>query len=1768
MERLKQKRAAVRSQVTKLLAETDAYIESQEKNEKHLKVLLARISAIQAQLNEADAAIEPRIPDEEAEQNFARTLEYGDKIVTYIAMLKQEINDARENRPPRTETTPSQQNEKAGAPPCKVKLPKLDLLKFDGKSVSWQEFWEQFDQVINANSELTVLDKFGYLKAAVTGDAASVIKGLPPTARCYEDALELLKSRFGDEEGLIQAHMRKLLSVPPVRSADDVRGLRRLYDTLLSHIRGLEALGQNQNTFEALLFPVVQRSLPKEILLDFNRTTAKEQAAESSVQQTLLHEATLVTEDAHEKSSEKSATKGATVSSLSRLIAFLRIEVKSREGLEVQPNVDAKPHLPGTKNDHKNVYKPHKGGNPKSSVATLHQTTKTGACFFCTEKSHETAACCAEIKLEEKKKRLMAGRRCFRCTRPNHRSNVCRSNVKCAKCSKRHATTMCDPEFTAPKAPLSTSSVTTAPVNLESTTNEAARPVVLLQTATVHCAGADNATSLRALFDGGSQRSFITKRASKKLGCKVVGYEALKVGVFGGSQSERDFKRVLVSVTAQNKKVHHLEVLETEVICDQKVPIPEAHLRDLMGSEAVADRTGDQDQGDIDLLIGSEHYWDLVTGRSKALDGKLRAVETAFGWCIQGPVGTRVREAQCMQTIALKVSLDDSDASNYLERFWTLESIGVTDDVAGCPEQQLLDSFDENIKQVGSRYEVALPWKENIELKDNREVAEKRLVQLTNRLKKDPDLLQTYDDVIRQYCTEGVAEAVVEEDGSNGPIYYMPHQPVIREASDTTRVRVVFDASSHGNHAKSLNQNLESGPNLTTDLVGLLLNFRRHRIALVADIEKAFLQIGIREEDRDALRFLWFETAAETTELKPKVQAWRMTRVPFGTTASPFLLTATLKNHLRSMEGEYPVTARILADCLYVDDLLTGAENGEEALKIYTEANAIFNAASMKLHKWATNSKEVSEHISDGQESRHLGYLSGVLKVLGLTWNPISDELTFTPTTSAPPDPGTSTKRTVLKTTARLYDPLGWLTPFTVRAKALFQELWQRNVEWDAVLPQDLDTKWVQWCCELNELQRVHVQRCYRAATTGLPQKTLLHVFADASPVAYGAVAYICVTDAEGNTTSSILMGKSKIAPIKQLTLPRLELMACLLAARLGRYITNNLKERPQETYFWTDSTVALHWVTGEPSQWKQFVQNRVTEIQRITNPAFWKHCPGSGNPADCMTRGFSGQQLVESSLWWKGPEWMGLPENFWPNHSPPSNTSAATDEKRVPAVLQATSSTSQTVLDITRYSEAARLLRVTAWIMRYVHKLRHTSNESGSLTTRELDEAEKHWIRLAQREDLQREIECTQTGERFPADSPLRDIPVFMDNDGVLRITGRLQQSEKPYNEQHPIALTSGHRLAELIARRCHLQVLHGGVRDTLVQLREKFYVVRARQLVKRIIKGCMTCQRFNARPATEVIAPLPRDRVTEAQPFEVTGVDFAGPLLVKGESAMHKSYVTLFTCAVTRAVHLELVRDMSTESFLMALRRFISRRGIPRVIYSDNAMSFKRANKELSQLWKSLRHPATLDFISNARIEWKFIVERAPWWGGFYERLVGSTKLALKKVIGSRYLSFDELATVLSEVEAVLNSRPLTNLYDEAGEPEPLCPSLFLTGKRLTTLPSVGIKDDNIDDSLHKLWTRRQLAIKAFWRIWTKEYLAELRNLHNGKRRQGKILAVGDLVLLRDSQLPRQQWSLARIQKVFPGRDGKIRSCILRMPGGSTLKRPIQLVYPLEIT
>ena len=296
---------------------------------------------------------------------------------------------------------------------------------------------------------------------------------------------------------------------------------------------------------------------------------------------------------------------------------------------------------------------------------------------------------------------------------------------------------------------------------------------------------------------------------------------------------------------------------------------------------------------------------------------------------------------------------------------------------------------------------------------------------------------------------------------------------------------------------------------------------------------------------------------------------------------------------------------------------------------------------------------------------------------------------------------------------------------------------------------------------------------------------------------------------------------------------------------------------------------------------------------------------------------------------------------------------------------------------------------------------------------------------------------------------------------------------------------------------------------------------------------------------------------------------MDFAGPLYCKSQD---KAYIALFTCAVTRAIHLELVTDMTTEKFLLAFRRFVSRRGLCNTIYSDNAKTFKRAHKELNVLWDSLSSKELQEFFAARRISWKFIAEKAAWWGGMWERLVWSVKTCLCKVIGKASLSYKEIETILTEVEAVVNSRPITFTHTSSEEPVPLSPSHFLIGQRLTALPPTvnatsAVPDVN-QNQLNRRWRYRQRIVNMFWIRWKREYLMELRSAHCSSPVKGPSdLKPGDVVLVNEDKLPKHLWKLGRITEVYVGRDGKVRSCLVMLPSKITLRRPVQLLYPLEL-
>ena len=436
--------------------------------------------------------------------------------------------------------------------------------------------------------------------------------------------------------------------------------------------------------------------------------------------------------------------------------------------------------------------------------------------------------------------------------------------------------------------------------------------------------------------------------------------------------------------------------------------------------------------------------------------------------------------------------------------------------------------------------------------------------------------------------------------------------------------------------------------------------------------------------------------------------------------------------------------------------------------------------------------------------------------------------------------------------------------------------------------------------------------------------------------------------------------------------------------------------------------------------------------------------------------------------------------------------------------------------------------------------------------------------------------VECQQTlvkNKNFAQWKKQFDL--FQDEHNVWRCEGRLQNAELPFAARHPALLTKDHFLSVLLVRRAHERVPHSGVKATLAELRSQFWIVRGRNFIRQILGRCTICRRHGGGPyRAPKPPPLPSFRVDEAPPFTYTGVDFAGPLYLKGDLDVSKVWICLFTCCVTRAIHLDLVQDLSAPSFIRCLKRFTARRGLPTKLISDNGKTFKAAARILHSI---VSHGDVQQYINGLGIGWVFNLPKAPWWRGVFERLVRSTKRCLRKIVGQAKLTYDELLTAIVEVEAVLNSRPISYVSTDDIE-EPLTPSHLLTGRRILSLPDHLCRSSEDDQDcnpgpevLTKCAKHLNKVLDRFWARWR---ILELREMH--RHQHGHTcpspIAVDDIVIVHSADNPRSFWKLGRVKELLTGRDGKIRGAVLRVAGkgrqATTLYCPVQLLYPLEVS
>ncbi|XP_062698771.1 uncharacterized protein LOC134284194 [Aedes albopictus] len=668
-------------------------------------------------------------------------------------------------------------------------------------------------------------------------------------------------------------------------------------------------------------------------------------------------------------------------------------------------------------------------------------------------------------------------------------------------------------------------------------------------------------------------------------------------------------------------------------------------------------------------------------------------------------------------------------------------------------------------------------------------------------------------------------------------------------------------------------------------------------------------------------------------------------------------------------------------------------------------------------------------------------------------------------------------------------------------------------------------------------------------------------------------------------------MARSKVAPLKYQSIPRMELQAALLGARMLHAVSENHTLPIKEKYIHTDSEVVLAWIRSQHRNYKQFVAHRVGEILTLTDPENWRHVPSKENLADCLTKWGKDTEPNSNGRWFNGRNaflYSGM--EHWPKQKKITETS---EELRAHLLLHHVS-VPESLIDITRFSKWNVLLRTVALVNRFISNCRRKikglpievlkATESHEkvlkrpspsvivpLRQEEYSKAEQYLWQVAQNAFYPDETKTLKNNRDEPLlekwislekSSPLYRLSPFADQCGVIRVEGRTAHaSYATFDARFPVILPKDHPVTTLLLNNYHCRYGHAN-RETIVnEVRQRFHIFNLRSTVNKVMRDCQHCKVIKCRPQNPRMAPLPEER-NFIRTFSYVGVDYLGPLETSVGRRKEKRYVVVFTCLVVRAVHLELAYNLSTDSCIMAVRRFIRRRGPPVEIFSDNGTNFVGASNELRKQIRSINTECA-DTFTDARTKWTFNPPSAPHMGGVWERMVRSVKEAIRALDDGRKLNDEILVTVLTEAEGFINSRPLTYMPQDSANFEAITPNHFLLGN------SSGAHDPlrtpvDIAASLRSSYQRSQFLSDAVWNRWLKEYFPTL-NKRSKWLAKSKPVQVGDLVYVAEGN--RRTWLRGRIQQVFLGRDGRVRQAIVRTAAGTELKRPIVKLAVMEV-
>ena len=1055
-------------------------------------------------------------------------------------------------------------------------------------------------------------------------------------------------------------------------------------------------------------------------------------------------------------------------------------------------------------------------------------------CWYCKNSSHWPDTCpkFAALGIDQRIRVAKENHVCFSCLKPagrEHRADNCRRRQKCTKSDNGRECM----QFHHPLLHKSTAFNIGVHVASLSEPNETLLPVI---TCKIYGQNGFQKQS-NTLLDSGAQISLIREETAAALGLKGND-TAVTITKVGGEEETIKTKVYKVPISSLNdSEMFSIKAIGIPSISEEVSEVQLKPIAKLLGLENERIRRG---KGPVDLLIGIDHA-QMHTGQTRQA-GQLVARKTPLGWVVfGGPSGeTLVNGRVCHVRLATPVDVSE---------FWKTEAMGVEVKPCICEADKLTQAereeaeiISKSCEKLGKQWMVPYPWKKDpMLLPDNKPLAMKRLESTERRLKKDPEQGAAYDKQMEEMKEMQFSRKLSKEEMDNykGPVHYIPHHAVIRPEKKSTPVRIVFNSSSvYQGHA--LNDYWLKGPDLLNSLFGVVLRFREREVAVMGDISKMYHRILIPEADQHVHRFLWRNLE---TEREPDVYV--KTVLTFGDKPAPAMAQIALRKTAEENKKDCPEAAEVLSKNSYMDDICGSVDTVVQAQKLTEDLDKVLESGGFGVKGWTSN-KVLTKR--ENQEKKFKMFQEDVEeKVLGVIWNYVTDEFSFKvkvdllrPTDYSVDHGVKMTKRTLLSQVARFYDPIGFAAAFVIRAKIGLQELWQIGLHWDDNLPCHVQEKWIQFFKEMKELDKIGFKRCLVPPET--PEAPVLCVFSDASQEAFGACAYVRQKTKQSTYEVNFVAAKSRVAPLKQLTIPRLELQAAVLASRLAKTIVKECTIQFADVKFFTDSSITLAWIQSPSRSFKPFVSARVGEIQNNSDPSQWKHIPGEENVADDVSRGLHVQHLM--GRWMNGPEFLKLPEEEWPVQTTTPYREKDMERRQVNAVSSVPYADVGKVIDVKNFSSWRRLIRVTAWIKRLAEKIRLRRNalsgREGPLMPEELKNAEMSWIRSAQ-EDLKSRM---KNGE-FKTLSP------FVDDKGIIRVGGRIDKAIMSYEEKHPVLLPSEHRISLLITSHMHNQG-HPGIATTTAKTRRKYWILKASKLSKAVKFKCVTCREMAHKAET----------------------------------------------------------------------------------------------------------------------------------------------------------------------------------------------------------------------------------------------------------------------------------------------------------------------------